>query len=236
MTVRFSASVASRLISCPASANLETSIPGWEEPTVDHEAGAKGKGTALHKILQDTSEVSAKDLRFLAQALEYVADVKQQRRFHVMAEATVEADWLQSKPRTTADLVLWTQDELHILDYKTGKILVDPVGNEQLMYYALCFAHLAPKAKGVTLHIIQPWADNMTSWFASTTELAAFRDRAVKAEAEVLAKSTRFGPSDGCLFCPANPQSRGDKGHPLCPAMLQLLYPREVDEAEILGL
>ena len=95
---------------------------------------------------------------------------------------------------------------------------------------------LATQAKGVTLHIIQPWADNMTSWFASTTELAAFRDRAVKAEAEVLAKSTRFGPSDGCLFCPANPQSRGDKGHPLCPAMLQILYPREVDETEILGL
>ena len=83
MTVRFSASVASRLISCPASANLETAIPGWEEPTVDHEAGAKGKGTALHKILQDTSEVSARDLRYLAQALEYVADVKQQRRFHM---------------------------------------------------------------------------------------------------------------------------------------------------------
>ena len=46
---------------------------------------------------------------------------------------------------------------------------------------------------------------------------------------------TTFQPGDHCMFCSANPHSRAAKGKPLCPAMMQMLYPKEpLDLAAIL--
>jgi hypothetical protein len=110
------------------------------------------------------------------------------------------------------------------------------VGNHQLLFYGVCFAPLAPLAKGITLHIVQPWADGNQSWFADTNVLQQFMADAIAAEQKILAGDTTFGPSDHCKFCPANPHSRGLKGKPLCPAMMKLLYPPIVDEDEILSM
>lgn len=236
MTERFSASAASRLIQCPASGNLDVAIPNWTPPVVDHDKGAKGKGTAIHKIFEDAAAWTARDMRHIADAMDYVATLRAQRRFKVLTEYTTTAEWLPSKPQTTVDLVLYTQDEIHVVDYKTGKIPVQPELNAQLQFYALCVSDLAPKAKGVTVHIVQPWADIMDSWFADTNQLALFMDEAQRQEAKVTSQTVEFGPGDHCTFCPANPHTRGDKGYPLCPAMMQLLYPDSTDEEEILNL
>ena len=241
MTERFSASRAAQLMACPGSANLELSIPGWTPPVVDPEKGAKGKGHTLHEFLQQTSEFSAKDLRNLSIALAYVADLRSRRRFKVLAEVSREATWLQARPKTTVDLVLYVQDELHIIDWKTGKIPVFADDNEQGLFYALTYADLAPKAKGATIHIVQPWAANdsfngISSWYADTNTLMDFMQRAVDTEQQIMAGSTKLNPSDNCKFCPANPHTRGDKGYPLCPAMMQMMYPLTADEDEILSL
>jgi hypothetical protein len=237
MSVRFSASNAGRLMACPASAHLELAIPNWVEPVRDETAGQKGVGTARHKMLEPLMELSPSDLQHMANLIQYVADLRKTRRFKVLIEETVTAEWLASKPKTTADQVLYTQDELHIIDYKWGKIPVSVLDNVQLLFYAVCYAPLAPKAKQVTLHILQPYADNYDKVVVTTTELAKFMEEAMAAEAKVLAKDLSFGPSDHCMFCPANPHSRGDKGKPLCPPMMQMLYPTaRVDEDAILGL
>lgn len=232
----FSASNAARFTACPASADLANSIPGWVAPVVDEMKGAKGRGTNAHAILEQVAVLPAKDILHMSQALAYFAALRSRRRFKVLVEETIVAEWLTSKPKTTVDVVLYTQDELHVLDWKWGAIPVDVMGNEQLLYYAACFGHLAPKAKGVTVHIVQPTAGNMEEWYVSAQELKDFMVRTQEAEAKVLAGDKTFGPSDHCKFCPANPHSRGDKGRPLCPAMMQLLYPPVVDEDEILGL
>lgn len=235
MTVRFSASNAARLMACPASANLDLAIPNWEPPVVDPTAGAKGAGTIKHELLEQLMNLSAKDIDGFAKILRYIADLRATRRFKVMVEEKITATWLQSQPYTTPDLVLYTQDEIHVIDYKWGKIPVPVVDNEQLLFLAVTLAPLAPKAKGVRLHILQPPLDIFESWFADTNVLRAFMDEAIKAEQKVLKKDLTFGPSDHCKFCPANPHSRGDKGHPMCPAMMQILYPAPFDEAELLG-
>lgn len=233
---RFSASNAGMMMSCHASANLDKAILGWTPPDVDPTAGAKGKGTDLHEIFAKVAELPARDIEHVATALKYLAELRSQRRFQVLIETPARATWLPSSPGTTADLVLFTQDEIHVVDWKTGKIFVDVVENEQMLFYSATYAHLAPKAKGVTAHIVQPWADNIESWFISAPRLKKFMDDAVATDMAITAGSTKFGPSDHCKFCPANPHSRGDKGSPLCPPMLQLLYPSVVDEDEILGL
>lgn len=237
MSVRFSASNAGRLMACPASAHLDLAIPNWVEPVRDETAGQKGIGTARHKMLEPIVELSATDMQHMIDVLQYLTDLRKTRRFKVLIEEKVTATWLKSQPSTTADYVLYTQDELHIVDYKWGKIPVDVIDNVQLLFYAVCYAPLAPKAKEVTLHILQPYAKNYDKVVVTTTELAKFMAEAIAAEARVLAKDLTFGPSHHCTFCPANPHSRGDKGKPLCPAMMQMLYPSaRVDEAEILGL
>lgn len=235
MTERFSASVAARQMSCHASANLELAIPGWTPP-VEDSTKAANEGTNLHSLLEPMYELSPTRLRHMVEILNYVSELRQTRRFKVLVEHRVQATWLQSAPYTTADLVLYTQDELHVIDTKLGKIPVSVWNNEQLLYYAACYAPLAPKAKGVHLHILQPAANNMEVWFADTSVVAKFMADAQATEAAIAAGDTSFGPSDHCKFCPANPHSRGTKGTPLCPAMMQILYPPTINEDEILSL
>lgn len=239
MTATFSASVASRLMGCHASANLDLAIPGWVEPD-RVVGGAADAGTDHHEMFEKLFKMSAKDIRHYATLLDYVATLRSTRRFKVMTEAKVTATWLKAQPPTTADLVLFTQDEIHVLDPKTGKIPVPVIDNKQLMFYALCFAPLAPKAKGVTVHILQPWdpgwdPDN-ASWFVDTNTLRQFMEDTIAAEAAHEAKDLTFAPGDHCTFCPANPHGRGAKGSPLCPVMLDMLYPARVDEDAILSM
>ncbi len=239
MPERFSASVAGQHMACHASANLDLAIRGWEPPVEDRtKDNAANRGTAKHEMLEPLVKLSPGDLRHMIKFLTYVSGVRDLRRFNVLVEQSMTAEWLDTKPKTTADYVFYTQDEIHVLDGKWGRIKVDVVENHQLMFYGVTYSHLAPKAKGVHLHILQPYADNYDTWFADTNRLAQFMADARAAEAAIQAGSTTFQPGDHCTFCPANPHSRGDKGHPLCPSMMQLLgYGfRDVDEDELLAL
>lgn len=232
--LRFSASRAEMIMACHASANLELAIPGWQPPVVDDTAGAKGHGSMVHKVFENVNALPAKEIAAFAKVLTYVAELRSTRRFKVLIEPKIQATWLPSAPNTTADLVLYTQDECHVIDLKWGRIEVPVAHNGQLMYYGVSFAPLAPRAKGVTLHVLQPLIDNMESWFADTNTLREFMDEAIATDHAVTAGSTKFGPSDHCTFCPANPHSRGDKGRPFCPAMMNLLYPAPFEEDAIL--
>lgn len=238
MPQRFSASVAAMHMACHASANLDLAIPGWQKPVEDRSAdNAANRGTAKHAMLEPIFELGAKDIGYMAKVLQYVADLRSTRRFKVLVEHEFTATWLPSQPSTKPDLVLYTADEIHVLDQKWGKIEVPVFDNHQLLFYAACAAKLAPKAKGVTAHIMQPYCDKYESWFIDTNRLAQFMAEAVAADTAIQQGSTVFGPSDNCTFCPANPHSRSaEKGSPLCPAMLQILYPSRVDEDAILGL
>ena len=223
-------------MACHASAHLELAIPNWSPPVVDQMAGAKGKGTAMHAMLEPLWDLSVADMAHVVNVIQYVANIRSKRRFKTAIEETVVADWLPSKPKTTADLVLYVQDEIHVIDFKWGKIPVEVVDNKQVLYYARSYAHLAPKAKGVTGHIVQPYAGVFESWFMDTAELLRFENAAVATDRAISRGSVTFGPSDSCTFCPAYPHSRSDKGKPLCPATMQLLYPPIMHEDEILAL
>lgn len=238
MAERFSASQASKFMACHGSANLELAIPNWVPPVDDRTADtAANRGTTMHGMFAEIMSLSTKDTIMMAKAIAYVAEVRVTRKFQVLIETPVHANWLSTRPGTTADLVLYVADEIHIFDLKTGVTPVSAVENYQLLYYALCYGSLAPKAKGVHLHIVQPWADNMEGWFASATRLQQFMEEAQRTELKLEAGDTTLTPGDHCTFCPANPHGRGQRGRPYCPAMMEVFYPQvEPDYAEMLVL
>jgi hypothetical protein len=233
-----SASVIDRLIACHAAGNLDAAIPGWTAPVEDRtKDNAANRGTNMHLVYAELNKLPPPDAEKLVEAMDYTTKLRRTRRFKALVEVSAKATWLQTEPDTTADLVLYTQDECHVLDLKTGKIPVEARNNGQLLFGAATYGHLSPKAKGVKLHIVNPWAGGITSWFASTVRIGQFMSEAQHAERMILKGDTTFSPGDHCTFCPANPHKRGDgKGSPLCPALMQLYYPKVLDEDEILGL
>ena len=233
MIERLSASNAAKQLACHASANLELAIPGWKPPA-DPDTKASSRGTAMHQILEDSGAYTPKEQLALAEAMLYIAKLRQSRRFTQILEAAGTGWWLGSNPNTKADVVLYVQNEIHVIDYKFGKIKVEATDNSQGLYYALAFAPLAPKAKGVFFHIVQPLIANFDKVFFTTAELEAFKDRTLLAETAIIGGDTTFGPSDECKFCPANPHGRGAKSKPYCPALMQLYYPMTLDVVDVL--
>ena len=234
MSKRFSASNAARFIACPGSANLELALPGWVDPP-KNDNGAKGVGKFLHELMASIVTLPLAQLRGLAEAVEFVTELRTKRRFKVLSEETEVAEWLPSKPSTTADLVLYVQDEIHILDFKTGKIPVE-VKSDQMLFYARTYLHHAPKATAVNLYIIQPWGGIIDHAVITISELAAWAAEAIVIDVAITAGAIELNPSEHCTFCPANPHSRGDKGNIMCPAQMAILYPPTFNEDEILNL
>ena len=230
---RLSASNAAKHMACHASANLEVAIPGYTPPVIE-DTKASSKGTDMHEVLERSGEFTPKEQAAMAEAMAYVAELRQQRRFTQLLEAEGKGWWLQSQPGTKADVVLYVSDQLEVVDYKFGKIPVDVFDNAQLKYYALAFAPLAPKAAGVTVHIVQPLANNIESVWITAAELEQFKQESIAAETAILAGSVTFGPSDHCKFCPANPHGRGVKGKPYCPTLRQMYYPMTLDVDDVL--
>jgi hypothetical protein len=230
---RLSASNAAKHMACHASANLEAAIPGFTLPDVEDTA-ASSKGTAMHNLLELAGVYTPREMLGLAQAMEYVARLRMQRRFNQLLEAESDGWWLTTKPKTRADVVLYVSDQIEVVDYKFGKLKVDVLDNAQLKFYALSFAPLAPKAKGVTVHIVQPFADNIESVYLTADELDDFKRESIEAETAILGGDVTFGPSDHCKFCPANPHGRGIKGAPFCPALMQIHYPMAFDADDAL--
>ena len=232
----FSASRASKHLACHASANLSVAIPGWQDPPNDGDTKASVKGTNMHAILEAAGQYTATEMMGIARAMLYVAELRKTRRFKMETELQGTGWWLSKKPRTTADVVLYLTDEIHVVDYKFGRIPVEVAGNAQLMFYALSFMPLAQKAKGVFVHIVQPFADIYDSVYFTAEELEQFRLDTIAADDAIQGGDVTFGPSDACKFCPANPHSRGAKGSPMCPAMIKMLYPHPLDEDAILDM
>lgn len=232
---RLSASNAAKHMACHASANLEEAIPGFTLPDVQ-DTKASSKGTDMHYVLELAGGFTPAEMLAMAEAMKYVALLRKRRRFQIYNELKLEGWWLKSKPNTKVDVALAVSDELHIVDYKFGKIPVDVNDNAQLKYYALAATPLAPKATGVTVHIVQPLAGNIEAVWLSKQELELFMQESIAAEVAINAGDVTFNPTDNCKFCPANPHGRGIKGRPLCPALMQLYYPQHVlDEADALS-
>lgn len=241
---KFSASQAEKFIGCHASADLETAIPGFiypandplAQPAVPENLGyiaemvekvctdtgssrAASRGTMLHACVATLMAEfkTAAQFEKLVELFIALLTVLKQRRFKILIEVATTLDWLQAPAITTADLVTYTADELHVWDWKFGSMPVSTAAL-QLKIYALAFLHLAPKAKGVWVHVLQP--GNYAELYFTIEQLEAARDLVIQHEAEVIAGDLSFNTGKQCEFCPASPWTRGAKGNISCPQFI----------------
>lgn len=254
---KFSASQAERFIACHASADLEKAIPGFTLPEDDEErepvipdnigyivdmidkvstdtgsSKAASRGTLLHACVATlmAEYKTAGQWAALTALFVSLATWMQKRRFKILIEETGWMDWLQSPAPTTADIVMYTSDELHIWDWKFGSMPVN-VAALQLKIYALVFLHLAPKAKGAWVHVLQP--GNYAEVYFSRDQLEAARDLVIKHEAEVIAGDLSFNTGKQCEFCPASPYTRGAKGNISCTQFITDIVEKRENERPV---
>jgi hypothetical protein len=221
------ASSASRWLNCPASFGL-IQATGSESTESEHAA----LGTAAHKLAErclgsgkdaweytgeviDGFTVGIEDGQIEPDAvqvyLDYVRPIAEGAD-SVFIELPLGRNW---KPHPlyggTADFVAVEPNSLTVVDYKHGAgLAVDPVGNPQLLYYAIgAFKEQAshlPDTAGVEMVIVQPRyaGPPVKTWMITVGELRAWsRDVLAPGMREAERNKTAFETGEHCRFCPA---------------------------------
>lgn len=211
-------------MTCHAATDLEKALPGFIPP-VDTGTVASRKGDDMHKVLAEALSIgSNRDLKDIISMLNYVSFIRSTRKFSMLIEHMMWTCWMQKPVVTTADVILYTQDELHIIDHKTGAGRVEPLCRQMLTYAAAALHEgLAPKATEVVLHVNQPKANNQVWHTVTREDVTAFVELQRLHEEQLLAGDLSFKPLHAaCLFCPANPNGRGAKGSgTMCSVAIQ---------------
>ena len=229
---RLSASRADRFMSCPGSYRLEEKMP--YEPS----GPAAAIGTAIHelseKILRGDPIDAGTDPDHLDMAQNYAnfVDALVENPRKRMIEVNVDAGLksLHYALGGTADAVLVDGDHLHVIDLKTGRVLVEAEDNKQLLTYALGVMRQlnAPESITCTMHIYQPRAGH-SKWTVTGKDLVKHGQDLLAAATLSLTDNAPTNPStSACKYC---------KAKPICPSMRQKVQDNARKEfAEIVKL
>lgn len=226
---KLSASASKRWLECPGSVVLEALFgsdedesPYAEEGTQAH-AVAEARLTALFnprsrkaaahvKTLKD--ETDAEMWQFTGQ---YEAFCKELTDEMALEGHTVRAyieqrvcfdRWVPAG-FGTVDFCAVGGNDLHIVDFKYGKgVPVYADGNTQMRAYALGFLQemdvIYDNIETVTMHIVQPRINNISSDTITVDELMRWAEEELKPGAERAYRNTReYQPGKHCKFCKA---------------------------------
>ena len=214
---RLSASRAERFMTCPGSVRLESQIP---EPPPGEAAAI---GTAIHELSERIlrgEEIDDPDIPgdHLAMAQEYAnfvnTLVEKPRKKLIEVNVDEGLKTLHHALGGTADAVLVDGNHLHVIDLKTGRVLVEAENNKQLLTYALGVMRQfnAPADIICTMHIFQPRAGH-SKWTVSGVDLIKHGHDLRKAAELALSPDAPTNPSpDACKYCRAKT---------ICPSMRQ---------------
>lgn len=138
----------------------------------------------------------------------------------------------------TADMVIVTNEKIHICDLKLGKgIVVGAERNEQLMIYGLGildFYEPLYDIKTVELTIIQPRLDHFSTWEIGAEELKAWAKNVLEPTAKMaLAGEGEFRAGDHCRFCKARFTCRARAEEYLKLAQLEFADPPLLSDEEV---
>ena len=189
---------------CYASVLKAKDIP--EPPAGD----AALLGTALHEQAErHLLDGSDSDNWIVQGYLDYVRSLIKGGVVRVEMRVSLE-DYCPDMFGTADAVVIDGNNELHVIDLKTGSHPVQADNNPQLLAYALGVVDKIPgNFWGIHLHIYQP--GNISSTAVSKSELYAFGDYLRHATKQALTPNDDYGVSESnCKYCKYAPQ---------CPAL-----------------
>jgi len=202
-------------MSCPGSYRLEEKMP--YEPAGE----AAAIGTAIHELSERIlrGEVINPELYPIdhydmaneyATFINTLVEKPRKRMIEVNVDAGLKT--LHQSLGGTADAVLVDGDHLHVVDLKTGRVLVEAEDNKQMLTYALGVMRMlnAPASIQCTMHIFQPRAGH-SQWTVSGTDLISHGHDLLAAANLALTDDAPTNPStNACRYC---------KAKPICPSM-----------------
>ena len=192
-----SASSSKRWLNCTPSARLEQNFPNEssvyaEEGTAAHALGEYKLRKYLHERVQrPTSEYENEEME---------------------ANTDIYAEFIISTVVPsgfgTGDCVIIADGTLYVMDYKNGKgVFVSCDHNPQMMLYALGAYHAYGylyNIKQVSMTIIQPRLENISTYECSVEELLDWAETYVRPRAKLAFEGKgEQVPGDWCRFCRA---------------------------------
>ena len=218
------ASKAHRWMTCPASIQLEATIP-------DEESFYAAEGTAAHSLAEMALESQKPPESYIGVEVEgFIVDEEMARHVATYVdycnsqdaeESHIElrVDYSEWAPGGfgTADYVCVSDGVLHVIDLKYGQGLkVNANRNEQLMLYGLGAAYeFIDKVDTVSMTIVQPRLDHIDTYSMRAKDLFTWANDVVKPAARrTMAPDPEFKPSKkACHFCKAKATCRALAKH-----------------------
>jgi hypothetical protein len=213
---KLSPSAADRWMICPGSVHL------IDVKKITSKGGdAANRGTAIHTLSEKALKGKVPCSDFLGATLEKIkvtddmVTIAQTYVDYVSAasgdkfyEQKVTVDELISDCWGTADTVICRPERLTVADLKSGVgFRVEAMDNKQLLIYALgaYFKYdWIYDFKEITMVIIQPPLDNISTWTITVDELMAFKQELLDAKRRIDEQKDLFVMSQkGCQWCPA---------------------------------
>lgn len=190
-----------------------TGSPSWKA-TYPRESGPAAKeGNRLHDVAAGIlkghatrldEDLEAIDL-YIRNVLDAVAAVEGNHRLDV----EVKLEWLRDRGlQGTPDAVLYDYDRKHaiIWDLKTGRGLVEAIGNWQLAAYAMMLPDRGP-GWSVEMRIVQPRAYHphgpVRVWAPTEKEFEPFHNRIIAKYQEAMSPSAKLVTGEHCRYCDA---------------------------------
>lgn len=226
----YSASSMERTLGCPGSISLIKKAPKAKDNV--HSV----RGTNTHTLIEFIIKEGEHHL-YTSDAKEFKEFIQYDDQMHISAKVAVlflkeeYARWVDRvghKPKVlieqklplndllkedcggTADMIMYQYfGDLHVIDYKNGKSIVEPRQNKQGMTYALgALEKFGWDFKSVTITIIQPNARHevgpIRSWVIGLDRMEAFKEELIRGIALTKKKDAPLNEDPKwCWFCPA---------------------------------
>lgn len=203
-----SASSSSRWINCPACVKLEKEFPEKERSPYAKE-GTEAHALAEAKLLHKTYECWDADMDLYTDLyVDYVTEVFNETHSPIlMVEHKVKFDRWVPEGFGTADVIIVSNEILHIIDFKYGQnVAVSAVNNTQLKLYA-AGAYESLKSvwdfDKIKVHIFQPRMDIISTDEFSVDDLLEEMEN-IKIQAhKAFGGCDEFKAGKWCMFCKA---------------------------------
>lgn len=258
-----SASGASRWMSCTPSAALEKDIPDQtsvfaEEGTAAHELSEiflmheigeisqMARTRRLNKFKKEnefySQEMEDYVLQYVDIVIEKINEAKSRSEdSHILLEQRLDfSEWVP-EGFGTGDVVVISDGLLEVIDLKYGKgVSVSAVDNPQLKLYGLGAYNqfeMLYDIDSVSMTIVQPRLDNISTETMKATSLIEWAESEVKPKAELAWDGEgEFVPGEHCRFCKIRATCRARADENLEMAKYDFAAPEEIVTDPQLGL